>query len=184
MKTLERYAILAALMQELSCRDSWCGETHIQKAAYLAQELLGVPLGYAFRLYKHGPYSFDVRDELSCMRADDVVEIQPQSYPYGPRLHPTSLGERVIEKHAGLVEQHRPALRFVAETFGSKGVAELERLSTAYLVTRQAVADHSTEDRAQRLRKLKPHISVDDALVAMKDVDAMIESANRVVLTP
>ena len=180
MKMLERYAVLAALMQELGRRDSWCGETHIQKAAYLAQELFGVPFGYAFRLYKHGPYSFDVRDELGAMRADDIVEIQPQSYPYGPRLHPTPLGERVMEKHASVVEQHRPALRFVAETFGSKGVAELERLSTAYLVTRQAGADHSTEDRAQRLRKLKPHISVDDALIAMKDIDAVIARANRV----
>jgi len=88
-----------------------------------------------------------------------------------------------MEKHASVVEQHRPALRFVAETFGSKGVAELERLSTAYLVTRQAGADHSTEDRAQRLRKLKPHISVDDALVAMKDIDNVIARAKGAELT-
>ncbi len=179
MKMLERHAMLAALMQELASRDSWCGETYIQKATYLAQELLGVPFGYAFRLYKHGPYSFEVRDELSAMRADDIVAIQPQSYPYGPKLQPTSLGERVLRTHSSLVEQHRPALRFVAESFGAKGVAELERLSTAYLVTRETASVNSREERAKRLRTLKPHITMPDAVAAMRDVDGLIEQANK-----
>jgi hypothetical protein len=178
MKTLERYAVLAALMQELSLHASWGGETHIQKAAYLAQELLGVPLGYGFRLYKHGPYSFDVRDELSAMRADEVIAIRPQSYPYGPKLVPTSLGEQLIDAHSSLVAGYRPALRFVAECFGSRGVAELERLSTAYLVTREG-GHPDPGPRAQRLRKLKPHISMEAALAAVGEIDSLIGRARQ-----
>jgi hypothetical protein len=55
---------------------SWCGNAR-PEAIYVAQELLAVD-GYNFRLYKHGPYSFDLSDELAAMRADDAVRLCPQ----------------------------------------------------------------------------------------------------------
>jgi hypothetical protein len=54
------YALVGAIIKELADAGSWCGETHIQKTAYVAKELLGVPIAASFILYKHGPYSFDL----------------------------------------------------------------------------------------------------------------------------
>src|ERR1035441_4963526 len=73
MKHGQRMAVLTLLDREMLAKGSWCGETHIQKATYFLQELLGVDLGFEFVLYRHGPFSFELRDELSSMQADDIL---------------------------------------------------------------------------------------------------------------
>ena len=60
MDRLRRAALLTRLIQRLRDRGSWCGETHLQKASLLLQDLTGVPLGFDYILYKHGPFSFDL----------------------------------------------------------------------------------------------------------------------------
>jgi uncharacterized protein YwgA len=62
---IDRSAILLDVAEQLNANGSWTGETHIQKAAYLMQELLGVPSGFKFVLYRHGPFSFGLRDSLN-----------------------------------------------------------------------------------------------------------------------
>jgi uncharacterized protein YwgA len=178
MSKQERYALLAALVTHLQKSGSWCGETHIQKAVYLAQELLHVPLEYNFRLYKHGPYSFDLTDELASMRADDALELRPQEYPYGPCLAPTKRGERAMAEHSALVQEHDSAFAFIAQWFGDKHVKELERLATAYLVTCEMPEGSPQRDRAERLHDLKPHISIEFAINAIRESDQMIETAS------
>ena len=64
MTRLQRVAVLTKLTEKLHESGSWCGETHLQKAAYFLQELFNVLLVYEFILYKHGPFSFALRDEL------------------------------------------------------------------------------------------------------------------------
>ena len=54
-----------AFADALRARGSACGESHIQRTAFFLQQLTLVPLGLAFRLWKHGPYSFDLKDEIS-----------------------------------------------------------------------------------------------------------------------
>jgi uncharacterized protein YwgA len=66
-------------------RDSWCGETHIQKAVYFLQELLQVRLGFEFIMYKHGPYSFELTDELTTLRANRLLRLIPRE-GYGPSI--------------------------------------------------------------------------------------------------
>ena len=68
MDRLQRASVLLALNEQLRAAGSWAGETHMQKATYFLQHLMGVPLAFDFILYKHGPFSFDLRDELTAMR--------------------------------------------------------------------------------------------------------------------
>jgi len=42
------------------------------------QDLMRVPLELEFILYKHGPFSFDLRSELTSLRADELVKLEPQ----------------------------------------------------------------------------------------------------------
>jgi uncharacterized protein YwgA len=69
MDRLWRASLLLTMNEELRRAGSWAGETHMQKAIFFLQELIKVPLGFEFLLYKHGPFSFDLRDELTFMRA-------------------------------------------------------------------------------------------------------------------
>ena len=46
MKRSQKLALLTLLNREMLSRGSWCGETHIQKATFFLQELLGVDAGF------------------------------------------------------------------------------------------------------------------------------------------
>ncbi len=177
MKRLERAAVITALIESLDERGSWCGETHVQKTTYLLQELLGSGLGFEFVLYRHGPFSFDLRDELTAMRADLLLEVVPRPRPYGPSLAVTDSGRRLREWYPKTVAKYQRNIDFTADALGGKGAAELERLATARWVTAREELENGVEYRAQRLRELKPYVSVEEALAAIRELDALAAEA-------
>ncbi len=163
---------MLSLMNEMRAKGSWCGETHIQKSVYLLQELLDVPMNLEFILYKHGPYSFDLADAVTAMRADNLLEYKLRR-PYGPSLIPTKTGQNFLNQYPKTQEKYAERAQFVAEKIGKIGVAELERLATALYVTlNEKCAGNS---RAILITKLKPHIKIEEAEKALENVDAMIK---------
>lgn len=183
MKRRQRDAVLLSVIENLGAEGSWCGETHIQKATYFVQELLKVPLEFDFILYKHGPFSFDLSDEITAMRADYLLGLEPRPHPYGPSIVPGESSERIKEQFPKILEKYNPAVEFVADKFGDKGVAELERISTALYVTLTGGVGDDVESRAQRINELKPHVETDEAREAVKIVDEIIEEACEVQAT-
>jgi len=151
-------------MNALLERSSWCGETHIQKSAYFVQEVAAVDLGAEFILYKFGPFSFDLRDQIARMRSEGFIDLHPNP-PYGPSLRPSHFSEWLAS--VGLVERgERDRIDAVADFIGGKGVTELERLATALYALR-TMPDVSQESRAAYIHSVKPHVSVDDAMVSL-----------------
>ena len=174
MKRLQRAAVLLALVEKLKDRGDWCGETHIQKTTYFLQQLMNVPLEFEFILYKHGPFSFDLSDEITAMRADNLFKLQTQPYPYGPSILPGLGSEMLKENFQKTISKYDEPLNFIVENFGRKTVAELERLATAlYVTTEQAIAG-PVEDRAKRINELKPHVSLEEARDAVLTIDRII----------
>src|SRR5690349_16049719 len=112
MNDTRRKVVLAALVDALHGHGGWAGETHVQKNAYFLEELLDVPFGYEFILYKHGPFSFDLRDELGGMRADTMLGLEPRP-PYGPSLITTEVAASVEERFPKTLEKYQPAIDFV-----------------------------------------------------------------------
>lgn len=180
MKRLQSDAVILSLVDNLQEKGSWCGETHVQKATYFIQELFGVPLGFDFVLYKHGPFSFDLNDELTAMQADMLIELQPKPRPYGPSLVPIEGGSRLKKHFAKTLDRYDITMQFVANKFGKRGVAELERLSTALYVTKKENVDSSVESRAKRINELKPHVHIKEAREAISMVDGIIKDAQDV----
>lgn len=175
MTRLKRAAIVTALADALRDQGSWSGETHLQKATYLMQEMLGVPLEYDYVLYKHGPYSFDLHDELAEMRADDILEVISQHPPYGPKLESGEGAEQLRERFPNTLRKYERQVGFIAETLGNEGVIELEKLATGYWV--KLNEGGSAEAQAQTLHELKPHISVAEAERALERVEEMEQAA-------
>src|SRR5712691_6659948 len=105
MDRLRRAALLTRLIEQLRQSGSWCGETHVQKATLFLQQLMRVPLGFDFILYKHGPFSFDLRDELTSLRADELVKLEPQQ-GYGPRIVTTDRSAYIQELYSKTLEQY------------------------------------------------------------------------------
>lgn len=180
MNNSQRTAIILNLVETLKKNTSWCGETHIQKATYCLQELTEVPLGFNFIIYKHGPFSFDLRDELTAMRADELLEIHINPSPYGHSLYPTSSGKTISNIYPKTLKQYKKKINFIAKSFGSMGVATLERLTTALYIT-QKTDSRDIEERAKHINELKPHISLDQARLAIKTIDEIIDKRHAVV---
>lgn len=175
MDRLQQIALVTALADKLLQKGSWCGETHLQKAVYFLREIAQVPVGFNFILYKHGPFSFELRDELTAMRADGFLEFQTRPYPYGPSLVPTAASRELRHRHAGIIREYESELDLVASVVHKRGVAELERLATALYVTRETNDTRSVESRARRLCELKPHISFQAAESAIKEIDTILK---------
>ena len=178
MEKIRRSALVVSLVRALQEHRSWCGETHIQKALYCLQVAKQVPTNFDFILYKHGPFSFDLRDVLTEMRANGLLDMH-QNYPFGPSLFPSDKGKMLIERFPKTVGSYKRAIDQIAETFGSRGVAELERLSTALYVTKELVIEsRDTEERAELLQKLKPHIPPAKAKEAVEEADTLLEETS------
>lgn len=176
MKSLAKKALLISLVTRLREAGSWSGETHIQKSVYASQELLDIPFEFDFVLYKHGPFSFDLREELLSMRADGLLKEVAQPYPYGPTLESGPLAQTLSSEFPKTLEKYGSRLEFVAKRLGSCDVAELERITTALYVTR-TIGQEDARTRAKALSVLKPHIELEEALKAVKEVDDLLKDA-------
>jgi hypothetical protein len=177
MDRLQRAAILTELMDQLRANGSWCGETHVQKATYFLQEVLGVPTGFDYLLYKHGPYSFDLTADLTAQRADFLMEFNHRSPGYGPGLVPTSTSAELRNRYPKTLDRYSRQIAFIAQAFGAKGVADLERLATALYVTRELGVTADLAERANRLHALKPHVGLADAVAAIREFDQIAAQA-------
>ena len=175
LKNIDRWAVVAQLVKNMRANDGWAGETHLQKTVFFLQELLEVPSGYKFVLYKHGPYSFDLHDDLGRMRTNLILGLEPRP-PYGPSFELEEIGDSVIQKRRQVVEQHSEPIEFVVATLGKKDVRELERFGTALLLKKEfPSADQVT--LASKIVECKPHVPRDLALDALQEVAKIEDDA-------
>jgi hypothetical protein len=165
-----RCTAIIDLIQKLHQRGSWCGETHIQKAMYISQDLARANLGYKFIMYKHGPFSFELKDELSAMRASNMIELTFPRKDYGPSIGLTSFGERIYQVNQENIDRYEAVNSFVADWLSKNDVRSLEKIATAYYVTKRHPRESITA-RAKRVTSLKPHVDVAAAEAALRVVD-------------
>jgi hypothetical protein len=177
MRRLRRAALLSELADKLHEHDSWVGETHLQKGVFLLQELCGVPTDVEYVLFKHGPFSWQLREELGEMRSDHVLRLVPQRPPYGPRFYPDEAVEQLRRQYPKTLCKYEVQLNWMAEQLGSRGVVELEKLATAFWVTQELGDDADVRPRASRLHELKPHFDLAECVEAVREIDEMRDAA-------
>ncbi|MBB4661229.1 hypothetical protein BDZ31_000802 [Conexibacter arvalis] len=132
-----------------------------------------MPFAFDFILYKHGPFSFELRDELASMQSDRLIEREPRRLPYGPQLQVTDRGRALEHRMQKTMARYGEDLDWVASWLGGRGVTDLERLATAMWMTRHH-DDASVPARAERLIAKKPHIELSDAIDAVEEIDALV----------
>lgn len=171
---LKQAAILGTFVETVRKTGQSCGETLLQKAAYVMQALFNVPLSDEFRIHYYGPFSFQLRDRLASMEADDIVRVSPRelgvTYDTGDRF------AQLRERFPKTIETYLPAIEFVASRLGTLGVKQLEPLATALFITRQHPG-LAAADRVSQLLEIKPHVRPADAASAIQTVDQWITEA-------
>lgn len=156
MNDVDRSAIIVELAAQPRAHGSWAGETHVQKAACLMQELPGVPVDFRFVLYKHGPFAFGLRDLLNRMETWGYLQLEVQPYPYGPKIVDGRLSAS-LKAESDAPRSYTPRIEFVAGQLAGCNVSDLERIATALFIECEAAVIPAK--RAERLTELKPHIS-------------------------
>ena len=177
MNEYQRMALLLRLMELLREKGSWCGATHIQKSAYFSQDLTKVPFRYDFIIYKYGPFSSSLRDELSGMLALLVAELEVHDMFFSPKYRIGRRGRLVMEAFGECVAKYENQLKFVSGRIGQMKIKELEQVGTALFVTREMGNEASAGVRCDRLLRRKPHIERRDAEMAIERIDQWIEEA-------
>ena len=182
LNKLEQYAVIVHTSESLRERGSWTGETHLQKSLFFLQQLLRVPLGYRFTLYKHGPYSFDLHDDLGRMRAYGFLQIETRQ-PYGPSYGPGQAAQKLLERCNPSIEHYMKNIKYISERLNRANVRELERFATALFVGIESPTS-KREELAHKIIELKPHITLDQAERALHFVSNLSESAKNDGLIP
>jgi uncharacterized protein YwgA len=173
-----RCALVVDLIKRLRERGSWCGETHLQQALFILQDISKSNFGYKFVIYKHGPYSFEFSSELTAMRAAGIIEFQFPREGYGPSIQVTPFGERIYNVNKQNIERYVATNKFLAEWFAASDVRHLEKVATAYYVTKKNPRDPAIE-RARKLNSLKPHVDIPAAEQAVRIVDEKRKEARQ-----
>jgi hypothetical protein len=173
-------AILIDLVNELEASGSWSGETHIQKCTFFLQEAFGVPLGLDFVMYKHGPFSFELRDLLAEMRAQELLRTEPHP-PYRESIRAGKRAPDLTKLFGESVKKYRAKSKFVAKRIAPSGtgVTELERLGTALFVINESPEKGDSAELANRLVELKPHVQYAAAVSSIEKVQGWLREAPR-----
>ena len=171
-------ALLAYLIERMNATKSWCGETQVQKSVFFLQALFDPPLDYDYVIYKHGPYSFDLHDELTAMRASTLVGLEPNP-PYGPRFKPGPLAQSVASRFPRTRNRYEEQVNFIAQRIAARDVADLERIATAFFLRRRN-ADMDDDQLANWIMELKPHISREAALGGIKESRQIEQDASSI----
>ncbi len=175
----ERDGIVLRLVGQMGESGSWGGETHIQKSVFFLQSLLGISLGYRFVLHLHGPYSFELRDDLTRLRARNKLALKLNP-GYGPSLRL----DRDIDV-AGLPgEESKNTIGFVAEYISTRTVRDLERVATAYFLLHVKETPVPDTSLPEELRRLKPHITEEESALALDEVQKLVDGAKEAASTP
>jgi uncharacterized protein YwgA len=169
--TSREMILIGGIVNQLTKRGSWCGETHIQKTAYIAKVLKSLPLQSEFILYKHGPYSFDLNKSLTHMLARGVLSLERQGQ-YGPSYHLNEAMWTALDRaSSNIFSNVSSAVDAICEKLAKKNVVELERISTAVFVN----FNFPELDRSEKINKfveLKPHVQRELAQAAFDETSA------------
>ncbi len=173
MDALANSTVLLKLIEQLRKSGSWTGETHVQKAAFFLKELYDVPLPAEFVVYKYGPFSFDLRDQLVHLRTTGHIRTEPQP-GYGPKLGLTEVGTELLGRYHWKWKDYDAAIAAATEWLAGKSVQDLERLATAWYVHRREPG-LSDDTKIGHIRTLKPHVTEEQAQRALQEATAQHE---------
>ena len=180
MKRLQKAALFCEMLDRMIKKGSWGGETHLQKCVFFLQEMRNVPTGYTFQLYKYGPYSFDLHDEIVRLRGIGMLSLFSRKPQYGAGLKISELGKSLRRHFPRTLEKYSDDIDFVTDHFGDLSASELGKLATAYYFILQDQGN-SDEEIAVKINGVKSHIANSEGIEATKrvrEISKLKETAN------
>ncbi len=176
MDLLRKIALVSELLDRIRANNVWAGPVHLQKSMFFLQEMRGVPLDFEFVLYRYGPYSFELQDEIEYIRGSGFLKWFFHDSPgYATGLETTEASRNIRDKLPKLMDKYEDDLAFVSENIGPMRSMQLERVSTSFYYMVKGL--EGDEDIAREVCKVKPHIDYSDAAEAVQQVRQFAEQS-------
>ena len=172
MNRLQKATLIVEMLDKMIKKGSWAGETHLQKCVFFLQNMRSVPIGYEFQLYKYGPFSFDLRDDLLQLQAESMVDLSPRSSSYGSSLAPSDTSLLLRKHFPRTLKRYQDEISFVADHFGSLNARDLGRLATAYYFYLKG-GNSSDEEIGELVNSVKPYITVSEGADAARQISSI-----------
>ena len=178
----EKHAFLFSLIERLAAVDVPTDRSHIHKSLFLLSEAVVDLVPFTF-IYRSGPYSYDIDEELSQMRSYAAIT------DAAPR-NGSAVQEGVVvyrpDQNAFMLQRYQPSqetLRWVnticsfVQSAGKPPI-ELDRQATVAWIMRR---EHIREDShiISRFLELKPNSSRENIEIALSLVNDWFEKANQ-----
>jgi hypothetical protein len=183
MTEQQRQALLLELLDRLNQQGYWAGPRYLQKAVYFLQHLLEVPTGLDFVMYMFAPFSFDLEDAVSALRAYYLVELRIRRDFFGAILWPTEQSKAYREHFSVTLKTYENQLAYVCRLIDKKGISELERVTTALFFTLRMGQEASVEARVKEIKDLHHHVRPEDALAAVREADRLLAEVKQLRMT-
>lgn len=158
------------LGQLLTTTGPICGRKKLQKIVHLLQNLRSVPFGYSFQFSFFGPYSADLKEDVSALAREELVlETRSDSDMGNP--YRFSAGEKMKQLLQDVPVASKDDWAPLALDLNSRTAEELEGISTVLFL--QKIGWSGTELREQ-FALLKPRLSqsFEQYAVALKQLAA------------
>ncbi|MCG6535766.1 MAG: SocA family protein [Syntrophales bacterium LBB04] len=178
-----RYALIAELAQRLQAQSPQFGKTSLQKMIYLLQELKGVPIGYQFCLYTHGPFAAQLLGDLDLVEALGAVKVQYIISGFGGyQISPGNECESIRCKASEFLKENKEAIDEVVNEFGKYSAKELELRSTIVYLDRDVKRSNKNLNQDSFIglvRKIKPRFNEDTIAKALEELEGKDYVSNR-----
>ncbi len=166
----DRSRFICFMVDALKKQHSWCAMLHIQKACYIAQEMLKVKHNYDFIRYKYGPYCFDLANDvhtasLKCLLDDIAIHKH-----YGKSYELSNDAQKYVDDKK-LNYPHIDAVEFIANWFNDRPAIDLEEITSVYMVRNDLGTSASEDEIITATKKWKKHFSAKDIRNAIAEID-------------
>lgn len=142
------------------------GKKAFQKLVYFAQ-VLGIPLGKAFKMHYYGPYSQEVADEMNELISKGVLNNIPGSYSY-------CLSEQIVDKPT-VPETYAAQFQELLDKFGGMSPRTLEIYATAHFIDFKLKNVNKIFDKERIIDEIKkaksPKFNNQEILQAYNDLE-------------
>ncbi len=154
---LERYALIAEVVDRFHGANFRLGKTALQKIVFLLQRSFGVDVDYGYTLYTYGPFCSDVARDLDVVEAYGGAKVLHDPSYGGYEIHPGPSNQEIRERSSSFLQNAGEALEKVVTDFGGLSAKELELRSTLIYLSRPGL---SRDELIQQVHDVKPHFSV------------------------
>jgi uncharacterized protein YwgA len=169
-----QFGLIVTFAKRLDGLNPRFGKTALQKLVYLAQELQGVPTGYEFEFYNHGPFSSELAGDLDYLNWLDDVDLRAVDDAWGGFvIKPGSKAGETLAEAKDFLERYQNQVDRIIGDFGTMTAKQLELRATVVFVdqdARQHARPLSREELAARVGDLKPQFSGNEILAAIDEI--------------